>query len=246
MSEVKQELGSDLTVTEHSGEREKVPHQIILYSHSTIYYWWPVWFFGFIMAGLTWFFGEQIEIPNARPALIYPNYLLGLIYVVILFLVFLFTNVSMRGLVSGIAILVVAFVAVLLAWWDLWDNILFMIPDITVYMNLGFYLFISVTMFITWMVTFFITDRLEYWRVRPGQVTHERVIGGAEKSFDTIGMVFEEQPQDLFKHYLLGLGSSDLKVAFRGARQEEYYLPNVLFAHRKVNKIQALVKRKPK
>ena len=79
---------------------------------------------------------------------------MGLGYAVLLFLVFLFTNVSMRGLVSGIAILVVAFLAVLFAWLDLWDDILFVIPDITIYMNLGFYLFVSTTVFITWVVTF--------------------------------------------------------------------------------------------
>src|SRR5437764_3200860 len=35
-------------------------HEIVVISHSFLFYWWPVWAFGFIMAGITWFSGERL------------------------------------------------------------------------------------------------------------------------------------------------------------------------------------------
>src|SRR4051812_28517748 len=32
--------------------------EIKIYSHSTIFYWWPVWVVGFVMAALTYFDGS--------------------------------------------------------------------------------------------------------------------------------------------------------------------------------------------
>src|SRR5439155_910547 len=39
------------------GEQE--PLQLRVYSHSNLYYWWPVWAVGFLMAALTYFNGAQ-------------------------------------------------------------------------------------------------------------------------------------------------------------------------------------------
>jgi hypothetical protein len=36
------------------------PQQVILYSHSPLFYWWPVWAVGFIMAFLTYVRGYQV------------------------------------------------------------------------------------------------------------------------------------------------------------------------------------------
>ena len=30
------------------------PREVVLISHSSIFYWWPVWFVGFLLAGLTY------------------------------------------------------------------------------------------------------------------------------------------------------------------------------------------------
>src|SRR5262249_37196968 len=42
------------------GQRE-----ILVYSHSTLFYWWPVWAVGFIMAILTWADGHRMAIVPA-------------------------------------------------------------------------------------------------------------------------------------------------------------------------------------
>src|SRR5438874_10489898 len=34
--------------------------EIIVISHSFLFYWWPVWAFGFLLAAITWFDGERM------------------------------------------------------------------------------------------------------------------------------------------------------------------------------------------
>jgi hypothetical protein len=38
------------------------PKEIVVISHSPIFYWWPVWFVGFLMAVLTYFGGHQMAV----------------------------------------------------------------------------------------------------------------------------------------------------------------------------------------
>lgn len=38
------------------------PKEIVVISHSPIFYWWPVWFVGFLMGALTYFGGYQVAI----------------------------------------------------------------------------------------------------------------------------------------------------------------------------------------
>ena len=83
------------------------------------------------------------------------------------------------------ALLAVAFIAVLLAWLGWWDDIARLIPYLSVHMNTGFYLVFSSGLLIIWLAMFFIFDRVTYWRIRPGQVTEEHLIGGGAESFDT-------------------------------------------------------------
>src|SRR5262249_58565248 len=41
--------------------------EVIIYSHSSLYYWWPVWVVGFIMAFITAFNGVKVAIPPGGP-----------------------------------------------------------------------------------------------------------------------------------------------------------------------------------
>jgi hypothetical protein len=36
------------------------PAEVVVISHSTLFYWWPVWLIGFIMAGITYLWGYQV------------------------------------------------------------------------------------------------------------------------------------------------------------------------------------------
>lgn len=219
--------------------------EVRLYSHSTLVYWWPAWVTGYIMAFLTYWQGGVVRLDEAKRDSVITTSATGLTFTVVLLLVILFTNVRIRGMASLATLLALAFIVTLLAWLGWWDDILRAIPELSVQMNLGFYLVFSTVLFIAWALTVFVFDRMVYWRVRPGQLTEERVIGGGEVSFDTRGMLFEQHADDFFRHIVLGLGAGDLRLLTTGARKESIEIPNVLFAQSKVRKIQRLVAVKP-
>src|SRR5262249_32258169 len=161
-----------------------------VYGHSSLFYWWPVWLAGFIMAGLTYAYGVQVSVSGGEAELVLPSRIPGVIFTAVLILVIIFTNITLRGMASIILILSIVLISVLVAYFNLWDDILSWLPNLSVHMNLGFYLFISSVLFVLWLLSTFVYDRLEYWLIKPGQITKEYVIGGAEKSYDTRGMVF--------------------------------------------------------
>ena len=43
------------------------PREVRVVAHSMLFYWWPVWAVGFVMAGLTWLDGHRLAIVPARP-----------------------------------------------------------------------------------------------------------------------------------------------------------------------------------
>src|SRR5262245_28247586 len=162
--------------------------ELLLYSHSSLFYWWPVWSMGFLFALLTWMQGEKVTI-GGREYLMHPSKNLGVIYTVILTLVILMTNVTLRGLVSVIAIVTALFITVLFAYLGWWEEIIALLPYLGIHMNLGFYLFFSASLFLVWVLSFFVFDRMSFWRIRPGQMTFERLVGTGERSYDTRGLV---------------------------------------------------------
>jgi hypothetical protein len=173
-----------------------------------------------------------------------PSSAIGLTYLAILLLLIIFTNVRLRGINSIVALLTVAFITVLLAWLGWWDDIALMIPYLWVHMNTGFYLVFSTGLLIIWSLMFFVFDRLTFWRVRPGQLTVEHMIGGGAESFDTNGLGFKKLSSDLFR-VLLGFGAGDLKVSLPGERGAVIEIPNVILADSKVRDIEKLIAVKP-
>ncbi len=221
---------------------------LIVYSHSPLLYWWPVWVLGYVFALLTWTQGvpvRELDTASGRPMLIHPSKDLGVIYTVVFMLVILFSNITLRGVISVAVILAVMFVTVLFAYLGWWDYILEWAPYLSIHMNLGFYVFFSTFLCIIWLLAFFVFDRMKFWRIRPGQMTVEYVVGGAEKSYDTRGMIAEQLPQDLFRNMILGLGAGDIRIITSGVRSEEMILPNVMFVRRKIHAIQKLIEIKP-
>jgi hypothetical protein len=219
--------------------------ELRLYSHSSLFYWWPVWTVGFLFAVLTAVQGEYLTMPDGRAYLMHPSKNIGVFYTVTLLLVIFMTNVILRGLTSVTVIITILFFTVLFAWLDWWETILSWLHQLSMYMNLGFYVVASTGLFIMWALGFFVFDRMAYWSIRPGQMTFERVVGTGEHSYDTRGMVLEKQLNDFFRHQLLGLGSGDLIIRTSGANPEVIQVPNVLFIHRKVAQIQKLIAVKP-
>ena len=46
------------------------PNEIRIYSHSSLFYWWPVWFFGFLFTLITWIDAGRLAIVDHDSLLI--------------------------------------------------------------------------------------------------------------------------------------------------------------------------------
>ena len=247
-----------------------------------IFFWWPVWAMGFLMAALTFFnasclgivpegtepvesvniadygtrsalvlpTGKQLPVDHATGKPMLPRLRMasrsgpGVMFVLVLLLVIFITNVPIRGLSSVVAILAIILLVVILALFDAWEPILEMLVHCRIYINAFGYLAIAVPLTLLWLVFILIVDRQVYMVFTSGQIRVHQNIGGGETAYDTIGMVVTKRRSDLFRHWVLGLGSGDIVVKTAGAASQEFHLPNVLFVGSKVNLIQQLIQQR--
>jgi len=256
--------------------------EVRIYSHSPLFYWWPVWVCGFIMA--TWTLiddhrmaivpakttvdrtgegtyllkvngpvrsDEPLEkaaaVPNApgfhlRAA---HNSRLGPIFVFVLLLVLLITSVPLRGLWSVVVIITLILTAIILALADMWDRIFESIGHLHIHANMALYLFLSGGMLVMWLVTVFFFDRQTYMIFTPGQLKVCLEIGGGETAYDTQGMTIQKHRDDLFRHWILGLGSGDLTVRTSGAQAHTFEMHNVLNVSSKLKVIEEMQRERP-
>jgi hypothetical protein len=218
--------------------------EVRIYSHSPIFYWWPVWATGFLMAFLTLTQGVSTPFADTE-VLIHPSRNLGVVFTFVFLLVIFMTHFAVRGIASLTVIVTAIAVVLFLAYMGWWDEVLRAIGNLAMFMNLGFYVFFSTALFIVWALAVFVFVRFDYYIFRPGQLVHVNVFGGGEESFDTRGMSVIKMRDDLFRHWVLGLGSGDLHVATTGARKAEFVVHNVLFVGMKLEQVQQLVAMKP-
>lgn len=229
-------------VVEQPPAEQKTALRIV--GHSNLFYWWPVWAIGYLMALLTWLHGEHHTI-GADRELYNSSSDLGVIFFLTLFFVILISNVSVRGVASALVVVCLVLAAVLLAWFGWWDTVLSWFGHLRVHLNLGAYLFFSTLLFAAWFLTVFVFDQMTWWRITPGQITRERFLGAGSKSYDTDGIMLEKYRYDLFRNWIIGLGSGDLRIQTWGANRETINIPNVLFVGTKVKAIQAMIAMKP-
>jgi len=168
----------------------------------------------------------------------------GVIFTFVLLLVIFITNVPLRGMWSLVAIILIAFVVLLFAYFGVWDKVMDLISQLDIRINEGGYFMIGLTLFLLWIITFVLFDRQVYITVTPGNFKVCTEIGGGERVYDTAGMQLEKHRSDLFRHWILGFGSGDLTVQTSGGQIAHVELPNVLFIGRKVEQITNLIKKK--
>jgi hypothetical protein len=166
----------------------------------------------------------------------------GVIFSTVLLLVIVITNVPLRGMWSVVVIITVIMLVIIFSLAGWWDTILSWLFLLHIHINSAGYFFISVALFAIWLVTFIFFDQQVYMIFTPGQVKVCTEIGGGEKAYDTTGMTIEKQRSDLFRHWILGLGSGDLLVTTTGAAAHHFDLPNVLFIGKKVRQIEDMMK----
>jgi hypothetical protein len=266
--------------------------QVIVYRHSNLIYWWPVWLLGFIFAGVC-YFGDrhlaivpanttaapdrQVEVPTKdgnlelqkRDVLILdekhklptradaegnrqivqptiymqPHRSLGTIYVFVLLVVVVLTNITLRGLWSVLVIMTLVMLGVILYLSNAWGLIFRNVGQLAIYINMGGYLLISSVLFALWALNFFVLDRMTYMIFTPGQVRVRLEIGGGEMVYDATSMTVQKQRADMFRHWVLGMGSGDLFIWPLNAGHA-IELPNVLRVGRVVREIEQMVKEK--
>jgi hypothetical protein len=169
----------------------------------------------------------------------------GVLFAAVLILVILITNVPLRGMWSIMIIVLAILLTVIFALAGWWETIFHHLTLLDIRINAGGYFFISTVLFLVWLVTFIFFDRQVYMVFTPGQLKVCTEIGGGEKVYDAVGMTLEKHRSDLFRHWILGLGSGDIHLAPSGANAHEIIMPNVMFVGAKLNAIEALVSMKP-
>ncbi|HUG18056.1 MAG TPA: hypothetical protein VMM56_03720 [Planctomycetaceae bacterium] len=221
--------------------------ELRIYGHSSILYWWPVWAVGYLMAFLTYSHGKPVPNEGVEQAQswFHPSNNLGVVFLLVLFTVILITNFSVRGLASGMVIMGGLLLTVVLAYVGWWDEVFSWFGNLKIHLSLGAYFWFSTLMLLTWAVTVFGIDRLSYWEVTPGQLTHITLYGAGSQSYNTQGMGLEKHRDDLFRHWLLGLGSGDLEILTSGATRERIDVFNIVFIGSKVEIMQRLIAEVP-
>ncbi len=167
----------------------------------------------------------------------------GVLFSVVLLLIILITNVPMRGLWSLILILVVVLLSVIFALADIWDRILENFQQLQIFINAGGYFFISGILFLIWAFTVFVFDHRTFVAFTSGQVRVALAVGAGDTVYSTDGMTFQKKQDDLFRHWIVGLGSGDL-IIHRSNTVQEIDMPNVLFVGSKIREIERLIKEK--
>jgi hypothetical protein len=258
--------------------------EIRVYGHSNLFYWWPVWVAGFVLALLTYLDGHvmavvppgtQLESDQVLPGHTQPSAVLiappgqqvpplpgarqgedvprlrvaannnyGVVFVGLLLLVIAITNFILRGLASVIALAFIVIVILFLALMGWWDSVLVWLGGLDVRINAGGYMAVALPLFVIWLFSTFVYDHYVYMIVTRGQVRIRKSIGDSEVAVDSSGLLLEKKRNDVFRHWLLGLGSGDMHVKTAGPANLDFSLPNVLFVGTKLSRIQDLLREK--
>jgi hypothetical protein len=260
----------------------KARTELKVVQHSMLFYWWPVWAVGFLLALVTWADGGRMAVlpgnttiertskdayelkvngtPPARSggtelgvgehmALneaknpfglhIAREPFLGVIFMITLMLVIVITNVPLRGLWSVVTIvLIVLGCAIISLIPGAWEAIARTFWLLNIHINAMGYLFISAVLFVIWVITVFWFDQQVYILFTPGLMKVRETIGSGETAYDTSSMTIEHLRDDIFRHWILGLGSGDLVVHPAGPQSREIRLNNVLFVSSRLQLIE--------
>ena len=181
--------------------------KVIVYWHSSLFYWWPLWVAGYVMALLTLWDHVKVVLGD-KTEWFHPSRNLGVVFTLLLLLITVVTSTKIKGMKTALIIAALAFCTLLFIHLKWWDSILGWLSQQSISLSFGFYFFYSTLLLIAWTISVFVIDHLSFWRFRPGQVTHEYLGGIVENCYDTDNMTFTLNRQDdFFRHRFIGLES---------------------------------------
>lgn len=221
------------------GAKQEVDH-IIVYGHSNLFYWWPVWLISFILAAVTYARGNQAAVPGEAVTGNGP----GAVFVVTLLVVALSSTVLLRGMMSVLAAVVAVTLAVAFAWFGWWDNIFAYLGGLDIRINTAGYLCIGIPLFVAWVFVMVLYDRQHYVVFGPGQIRYVQEIGDSEMVIPSEGSTVEKRRSDGIRHWFLGLGAGDLVIRVGGSDGPTIGMDNVLRIGRKMAVIDRMLREK--
>jgi hypothetical protein len=220
------------------GTKGETDH-IVVYGHSSLLYWWPVWLVCFVLAGATYAEGARsggVTVSNTNGP--------GAVFVVTLLVVTLSSTVVLRGMVSVVAVVSLIAGAVALGWLGWWGDILGFLGGLEIRINAAGYLCYGVPLFLSWLAVIYLYDRQHYVAFGRGQIRYVVEVGDSEVAVQSEGAVVEKRRSDAFRHWVLGLGAGDLVVRAGGRNGVAIELKNVLHIRRKLAVINRLLREK--
>ena len=256
---------------------------VTIIGHSPLFYWWPVWAVGFLMAFLTYLGGNYMAVVPAgtvaekarqvqgvdgpRDVLILPanrelavdetagvpeqpvlrvarSNSLGSVFVTVLLLVILITNVRFSGVWSLVLIMLVLLLSVIFAVAGIWDKVFRLVGSSDVHITAAGYLCMAIPLFVMWLAVFLLYDRMNYATFGRGQFTIHHTFGAGATTYEVQGLSLEKKRDDLFRHWLLGMGSEDLVIRTGSPNARTFELANVLFVGSKLVTAQRLLQQR--
>ena len=221
------------------GTEKKVDH-IVVYGHSNLFYWWPVWLVAFVLAGVTYAGGGQPSLPGEVVRGNGP----GVLFVITLLAVAFSSTVLLRGMMSVLAVVAAVAVAVTFAWFGWWDDIFGYLGGLDIRINTAGYLCVGVPLFLAWLAVMLLYDRQHYVVFGRGQIRYVQEVGDSEMVIPAEGASVEKRRSDGFRHWVLGLGAGDLVIRVGGTNGPTIEMDNVLWIGRKMAVIDRMLREK--
>ncbi len=219
-------------------KKEEIDY-IVVYGHSSLVYWWPVWLVCFILAGATYAEGDRsggVTVSNINAP--------GVVFVVILLVVAVSSTVILRGMVSVVAVITLIAVATAFAWFGWWGHILGFLGGLEIRINAAGYLCVGIPLFLVWAAVIGMYDKMHHVTFGRGQIRYVLEVGDGEVVMPSEGAVVEKKRSDAFRHWVLGLGAGDLMIRSGGPNSPAIELKNVLRIHRKLAVIDRMLREK--
>jgi len=213
--------------------------QIVIYGHSSLLYWWPVWLVSFALAGVTYAEGDRsggVTVSNTNGP--------GVVFVATFLAVAISSTVIFRGMVSVVAVVLLITFAVAFGWFGWWGQILGFIGGLEIRINAAGYLCVAIPLFLAWLAVVGLYDRQHYVVFGRGQIRYVLEVGDSEVVMPAEGAIVEKKRSDAFRHWVLGWGAGDLVIRSGGHNTPTIELKNVLQIHRKLRVIDKLLREK--
>ncbi|WP_125461712.1 MULTISPECIES: hypothetical protein [Rhodomicrobium] len=219
-------------------------YDLRVWGHSNILYWWVIWAYGYVCAAVTYFYGTTIKLSEAsRPFQIYEGSWLGWSFLVLLLMTIMFSAIRIKGYLAVIGILGLLFAIEIL---DRTGNLIMIVanvPDLVVYMNLGFYFMFSNILLIVWLIALFIFDPLTYWQFQEGQLLEVHTLDDEDdKVYPTIMMSISRRPMDFLRKALGLFQTGDMRLSPQREGQYSIIIPNVWKVEQKIKRALEVIR----